>query len=34
VIAGDVSEPCSSMAGEMALVLVVVFGYEKDARYL
>jgi hypothetical protein len=34
VVIGDVSEPCSGMACGMTLVLVVVFGQEKDARSL
>jgi hypothetical protein len=28
----DVSEPCSGMAGEMALILVVVFDQDKAAQ--
>jgi hypothetical protein len=34
VVKGGVSEPYSGMVGGMALVLVVVFGQENDARSL
>jgi hypothetical protein len=34
VVGGDVFEPCTGMAAEMALILVVVFGHEKGARSL
>jgi hypothetical protein len=34
VVRGPTSEPYSGMAGGMPLVLVVVFGQEKDARSL
>lgn len=34
IVRGGVSEPCSGMVGGMTLVVVVVFGQEKDARSL
>jgi hypothetical protein len=34
VVRGAASKPYSGMAGGMALVLVVIFGQEKDARSL
>jgi hypothetical protein len=34
VVGGGVSKPCSGMASGVALVLVVVFAQEKDARPL
>jgi hypothetical protein len=34
VFGGGVSEPCSSMAGRMALGFLVFFGQEKDTQSL
>jgi hypothetical protein len=34
LVIGDVSKSCSDMFDGMALVLVVAFGQEKDARSL